>query len=112
MAKQSMKQGEIVERVMHEYAHGELKTNGGKVKDRKQAIAIALSEAGESNRVSPAENRKRLRKTAARERQGATARTRTEGEPTKAALYAEAKKKDVAGRSKMSKAELARAVKA
>lgn len=110
MAKQSKKQAEIVERVMHEYAHGELATNAGRVKDRKQAIAIALSEAGESNRASSAENRERLRKTAARERQGATGRARREGEPTKAALYAEAKRKQVPGRSKMSKAELAKAV--
>jgi Family of unknown function (DUF6496) len=38
---------------MHEFAHGELKSGpggkGGKVKSRKQAIEIALSEAGASN---------------------------------------------------------------
>jgi hypothetical protein len=38
-----------VEKVMHEYKHGELKSGrggkGGKVKSRKQAVAIALSEA-------------------------------------------------------------------
>ena len=37
-----------VKRVMHEYKHGELKSGkGGKVKNRKQAIAIALNEARE-----------------------------------------------------------------
>jgi Family of unknown function (DUF6496) len=39
-------------RVMHEFKHGELKSGpggkGGKVKSRRQAIAIALKEAGAS----------------------------------------------------------------
>jgi Family of unknown function (DUF6496) len=35
-----------VEKVMSEYKHGALKSgSGGKVKNRKQAVAIALSEA-------------------------------------------------------------------
>jgi uncharacterized membrane protein YkoI len=35
-----------VEKVMHEYKHGDLKSSSGaKVKSKKQAIAIALSEA-------------------------------------------------------------------
>jgi hypothetical protein len=35
-----------VGKVMHEYKHGQLKSgSGGKVKSRKQAIAIGLSEA-------------------------------------------------------------------
>ncbi len=38
-----------VEKVMREFKHGELKSGaggkGGKVKNRKQAIAIGLSEA-------------------------------------------------------------------
>jgi hypothetical protein len=35
-----------VGKVMHEYKHGELKSgSGGKVKSRKQAIAIGISEA-------------------------------------------------------------------
>ena len=47
MAKQSKAQKETVERVMHEFKHGELKQAGGrKVKNPKQAIAIALREAG------------------------------------------------------------------
>ena len=38
-----------VEKVMHEYKHGQLKSGGSgrKVKSRKQAVAIALSEARE-----------------------------------------------------------------
>jgi hypothetical protein len=49
MAKYSKKAQKKVEKVMHEYKHGELKSGkkgkGGKVKSRKQAIAIGISEA-------------------------------------------------------------------
>lgn len=44
-----------VKKVMHEYKEGELHSGskrGPKVKSRKQAIAIALSEAGASNQSS------------------------------------------------------------
>ena len=35
-----------IEKVMHEYKEGDLKSSaGGKVRSRKQAVAIALSEA-------------------------------------------------------------------
>ena len=41
-------------RVMHEYKHGELKSRGkAKVKSRKQAIAIGLSEARRSGAKVP-----------------------------------------------------------
>jgi hypothetical protein len=42
-----------VEKVMHEYKSGKLHSgskSGPKVKSRKQAIAIALSEAGKSRK--------------------------------------------------------------
>ena len=49
MIKQSKKQKEKIGKVMHEFKEGTLKSgkNGvnGKVTNRKQAIAIALSEA-------------------------------------------------------------------
>ena len=47
MAKYSKKAQDIVERAMHEKKHGTLKSgrSGKKVKSRKQAIAIGLSEA-------------------------------------------------------------------
>jgi hypothetical protein len=49
MPKETPSQKKTVDRVMHEYKHGELKSGpggkGGKVKSRKQAIAIGLSEA-------------------------------------------------------------------
>lgn len=112
MAKQSKLQKETVERVMHEFKHGELETGSGKkVKSAQQAIAIGLSEAGASNQQSPAENKRRERKTKTRERDGQTARrTKERSGPTKAELYERAKRKDVPGRSKMSKEQLARAL--
>ncbi|CAH2600654.1 conserved protein of unknown function [Rhodovastum atsumiense] len=50
MAKQSDAQKETVGRVMHEFKHGELESGrtGRKVRNPRQAIAIALSEAGAS----------------------------------------------------------------
>lgn len=112
MAKQTKSQKETVERVMHEYKHGELETGTGKkVESRRQAVAIGLSEAGASNQQSPAENRKRQRQTKARERRGETAKQREERKDrTKAELYEQAKKKEIEGRSKMNKAELEKAV--
>ena len=62
--KQSPEQKATVTRVMDEFKHGELSSGSGdKVRNPKQAIAIALSEAGASNRQSPAEKRKRAAKT-------------------------------------------------
>jgi len=52
MAKSSPSQRKTAGRVMHEFKHGELKSGpggrGGKVKSRRQAIAIALSESAAS----------------------------------------------------------------
>ena len=81
MAKQSKPQKETVARVMHEFKHGELKIRGTgpKVKNPKQAIAIALHEAGATNRESPAKNTKSLSRTKAKERKGETAEARQEG---------------------------------
>lgn len=68
MARQSKAQKETVERVMHEYKHGELEQrNGRPVKNPRQAVAIALSEAGASNEQSPSENRRQLKRTKAKE---------------------------------------------
>jgi hypothetical protein len=48
VAKYSKKAQDKVEDVMHEFKKGDLKMKGGKtVKNRKQAIAIGLSEARE-----------------------------------------------------------------
>lgn len=50
MATETKKQKEKIEKVIHEFKEGTLKSGkdgvGGKVKTRKQAVAIALSEAG------------------------------------------------------------------
>jgi hypothetical protein len=50
MVKESAKQKKKIKRVMHEHKNGKLKSGkngkGGKVKSRKQAIAIAMHEAG------------------------------------------------------------------
>lgn len=111
MAKETKAQRETVGRVMHEFKHGELEGSGGaKVRNPKQAIAIALSEAGASNQQSPEENRRRLARTKAGERAGRTAQARKGGATTKAQLYEEATRKGVTGRSRMSKAELEKAV--
>ncbi len=49
MPKPGETKDETVERVMHEYKQGDLKSSSGdKVKSRKQAIAIGLSESGQS----------------------------------------------------------------
>jgi hypothetical protein len=101
MARQSSAQKETVGRVMHEFKHGDLESRGRKVRNPKQAIAIGLSEAGASREESPQRNRRRLARTKRREH--ATEQSRAE-------LYAEAKRRGVAGRSRMSKTELARAL--
>jgi hypothetical protein len=81
MPQESKPQKETVERVMHEFKHGELRSgrSGRKVKNPRQAIAIALSEAGASNEQSPKENEAHLRRTKAKERRGQTAQAETEG---------------------------------
>jgi hypothetical protein len=115
MAKESPAQKETVERVMHEFKHGELKSNGGrKVTNPKQAIAVALHEAGASNQESPAKNGEDLRQTKAKEHRGGTGGARGRpsgsGEPSRADLYARARQMNVPGRSRMSKEELQQAV--
>ncbi len=81
MPHETKAQKTTVGRVMHEFKHGELTTGAGgkKVKNPRQAVAIALSEAGASNRQSPAENERRLRRTRAKERRGETGQAEAEG---------------------------------
>jgi len=68
---------------MHEFKHGELKSGrggkGGKVKNRRQAIAIALEEAGASKHESPRRNRRNLQRSERKEAQGKTAQQEREG---------------------------------
>jgi hypothetical protein len=79
MAKQSPRQQEIIERVMHEYKHGELESgSGAKVKTKKQAIAIGLKEAGASKYESKSDNKRNLEHTKKKERSGKTAKQQKE----------------------------------
>ncbi len=124
MAKQSKAQKDTVHRVMHEFKEGKLKIRGSgpKVKNPKQAIAIALHEAGASNQESPKMNRENLSKAKAKERNGESAKAKAAGKQTarhrargsdgktRAELYEEAKRRDLPGRSRMSKAELERSL--
>jgi len=59
MNKYSKKASEKIGEVMHEFQEGTLKSgkngSGGKVKSRKQAIAIGISEAREAALKVPAE---------------------------------------------------------
>lgn len=99
MAKQGPKQARVIERVMAAFKQGELESNAGIVRNPKQAIAIALSEAGASREQTPQQNRRRLARS-------------TGGKPlpdpgeTRAALYAEARRRGIKGCSRLDKAGL------
>ena len=79
----SSRQKRTTGRVMHEFKHGELKSGrggkGGKVSNRRQAIAIALEEAGASKYESGRRNRRNQRRTEAKEASGRTAQQEREG---------------------------------
>jgi hypothetical protein len=68
---------------MHEYKHGELRSGrggkGGKVKSRRQAIAIALKEAGASKYESKSENKRNLVRSERKEASGRTYQQEREG---------------------------------
>jgi hypothetical protein len=54
MAKYSEKAGEKVEKTMHEMKEGKLKSGSGKkVTNKKQAVAIGLSEARKAGAKVP-----------------------------------------------------------
>jgi hypothetical protein len=82
-AKTSPSQRKTMGRVMHEYAHGELKSGrsgrGGKVKSRRQAVAIALKEAGASKYESKSENKRNLARSKRKEAAGRTYQQEREG---------------------------------
>src|SRR5947208_14147295 len=83
MPTSSPRQRKTLGRVMHEFKHGELKSGpggrAGKVKSRRQAIAIALKEAGASKYESKSENRRNLAKSERKEARGKTAQQEREG---------------------------------
>src|ERR1700755_1942185 len=83
MPRTSPSQRKTEGRVMHEFAHGELKSGrggkGGKVKSRRQAIAIALKEAGASKYESKSANKRNLAKSKRAEAKGKTGQQEREG---------------------------------
>jgi hypothetical protein len=83
MPKTSAAQQKTIGRVMHEFKHGELKSGrggkGGKVDDPRQAVAIALHEAGASKYESEGENKESLERTKEKEARGETAQQEAEG---------------------------------
>ncbi|MFZ5782513.1 MAG: DUF6496 domain-containing protein [Pseudomonadota bacterium] len=68
MAKYSRSAGKDVKRAVHKMKKGTLKSGpggkGGKVKSRKQAIAIGLSEAREKGKKVPTKRKAAKKKTA------------------------------------------------
>ncbi len=102
MPRQSGPQKRAIRRVMHAFKHGELqRSRGGKVRNPKQALAIALHEAGASREESPAANRTNLARSRARQRDAGQ---------TKAALMQAARKRGIPGRSRMNKQQLQKAL--
>ena len=83
MARTSPRQRKTAGRVMHEFKHGELKSGpggrGGKVKSRRQAIAIALSEFAASKYASKKQNKRSLAKNKRKEARGETGQQEREG---------------------------------
>jgi hypothetical protein len=83
MPKSSPRQRKTLGRVMHEFKHGELKSGrggkAGKVKNRRQAIAIALNEAGASKYNSEKRNRRNLARSERKEARGDTYQQEREG---------------------------------
>jgi hypothetical protein len=103
MANETPRRKRITGRVMHEFKHGELKSGrsgrGGKVKSRRQAIAIALEEAGASQYESGSRNRRNLRRTEHKEVQGHTAQQEREGKSRVGAYRKRESTKAMAGRN-------------
>src|SRR5437868_4388165 len=100
---ESSRQKRVAGRVMHEFKHGELKSGrggkGGKVKSRRQAIAIALREAGASKYDSARRNRRDLRKTENKETKGRTAQQEREGKSHVGASRAQESTRAMGGRN-------------
>jgi len=70
MAKYSKKAGDKVEKAMHEKKQGTLKSgrSGKKVKSRKQAIAIGLSEARKEGAKVPKKKTATKKRTATKKK--------------------------------------------
>ena len=68
MARYGKKAAEKVERAMHEMKRGTLRSGGSgeKVKSRKQAIAIGLSEARRAGGKVPAQKKRATKRASTR----------------------------------------------
>jgi uncharacterized protein DUF6496 len=77
--KYGPKASQKVERAMHEFKHGQLKSgrSGRTVKSRKQAIAIGLSEARERGAKVPNKPGARRRKSSSGGRKSSSTRSRS-----------------------------------
>jgi hypothetical protein len=88
---------------MHEFKRGELRSGpggkGGKVKSRRQAIAIALSEAGASKYQSKRKNRRSLARTKRKEARGETSQQEREGKSHTGALRRRESTRAMGGRN-------------
>ncbi|HEV2549111.1 MAG TPA: DUF6496 domain-containing protein [Stellaceae bacterium] len=76
----SPRQRRKVKRVMHEYKRGKLKGGRGRrgeVKSRRQAIAIAMSESGQSRRRRGRKSSTRSRRRSTTRRKSSTSRRTT-----------------------------------
>jgi len=103
MTSTSARQKRITGRVMHEFKHGELKSGrggkAGKVKNRRQAIAIALQEAGASKYEGKRRNQRNLRRTEQKEAHGRTAQQEREGKSHVGAYRKRESTKSMAGKN-------------
>jgi Family of unknown function (DUF6496) len=103
MASETPRQKRITGRVMHEFKHGELKSGrngkGGTVKSRRQAIAIALEEAGASRYESQSRNRRNFRRTEKKEAEGRTGQQEREGKSHVGAYRKRESTRAMAGRN-------------
>jgi Family of unknown function (DUF6496) len=95
---------------MHEWKHGESKrSRGGKVKSRRQAVAIALSEAGTKQRHGRIARQQKEGPAATRRKQPSRHGRRSVG-PTREQLYRQAMRRKIPGWSRMNRAQLQRAL--
>ena len=99
---------------MHEYKHSELKSGrrgrAGKVKSRKQAIAIALHEAGQSKYDTRAEKKRSYAKSRRKEATGRTGQQEREGGSRVGARGKRESTRAMGGKNATKRARLGRAV--
>jgi hypothetical protein len=104
--KYGKKTQEKMEEVMHEYKEGDLKSSSGKkVKSRKQAVAIGLSEARqEGDKVPPKKTSKGSKKSSKKSKKTAKASKKGSKKSAKKSSKKSASKKKGAAKSGKKKA--------